>query len=534
MKSAAPLSRINAALQRALSLEEDQADEEAPPKEARAGPDLQQLEEDALDLEAAPSTDADVASEDMLMRAKYIPLRLSYVERKALRLVNAAINVSDYTSTVDREFKSKSRRQHLQLQQICAFLSGLVSANDYAEGQDVLSDRNFIPYESYLQDVLEVARRYKIMNPEKMRSEYGKLIFLLQDCGSADVKPLLGIDVFSPIKTVYSFLDARGGLAVLTHAHIGLATREVLAGGGASRDQVQRQIMQKNRAIDAIARQSATRRLSVDDIKLCLYSICDNNSFLNSNLLPIDQCIDLLVKHFHPTVPRDQGFSLAIEDGAGGARLSHSHELQYSYVLQSMTLWSTIVRDMFRLWYLAEADLLSTEQTYELLNTGQGLQRVQTSSRVYRAMHEILHHTKKRLCYEAGGSWIGSSVIHLGDNMVPNALVFIDKYTQISRILGPIITVLNYLEINCRDNVGLGRYFESYGGLEKAKICILRDFFTHAFDGSGGDNFFDAGSCIDGRLTSAWNWCSQLSSKPYYPLFRLSGFLSFDGEFHNY
>lgn len=23
---------------------------------------------------------------------------------------------------------------------------------------------------------------------------------------------------------------------------------------------------------------------------------------------------------------------------------------------------------------------------------------------------------------------------------------------------------------------------------------------------SGADNFYDAGSCIDGRLTSAWNW----------------------------
>lgn len=33
----------------------------------------------------------------------------------------------------------------------------------------------------------------------------------------------------------------------------------------------------------------------------------------------------------------------------------------------------------------------------------------------------------------------------------------------------------------------------------------LDDFFTHGFDGSGGDNYFDAGSCIDGRLTSAWN-----------------------------
>lgn len=34
---------------------------------------------------------------------------------------------------------------------------------------------------------------------------------------------------------------------------------------------------------------------------------------------------------------------------------------------------------------------------------------------------------------------------------------------------------------------------------------FLADFFRFAFDGSGADNFYDAGSCIDGRLTSAWN-----------------------------
>lgn len=97
--------------------------------------------------------------------------------------------------------------------------------------------------------------------------------------------------------------------------------------------------------------------------------------------------------------------------------------------------------------------------------------------------------------------------------------------------MGPLISTLDNLEAACRDNEGLGRYMNSYGGIDKAKKDILHDFFTHAFDGSGGENYFEAGSCIDGRLTSAWNWCSQLSYKPYYVLFRLTGFLSFDGEF---
>jgi hypothetical protein len=104
-------------------------------------------------------------------------------------------------------------------------------------------------------------------------------------------------------------------------------------------------------------------------------------------------------------------------------------------------------------------------------------------------------------------------------------------HLQVPRILAPLILTLNNLEKAGRENEGLARYLSSYGGLNRAQKDIMWDFFTHAFDGSGGTNFFEAGSCIDGRLTSAWNWCSQLATKPYYVLFRLTGFLSFDGEF---
>jgi hypothetical protein len=53
--------------------------------------------------------DALLPCDDMRERAKYIPLRLTYEERKNLRLVNAAINVSDYTTTVDVAFKNKGK-----------------------------------------------------------------------------------------------------------------------------------------------------------------------------------------------------------------------------------------------------------------------------------------------------------------------------------------------------------------------------------------------------------------------------------------
>lgn len=103
-------------------------------------------------------------------------------------------------------------------------------------------------------------------------------------------------------------------------------------------------------------------------------------------------------------------------------------------------------------------------------------------------------------------------------------------------------------------------YIDStFGGVERCRKVILADFFRHGFDGSGADNFFDAGSCvrarlpassdstafrsphgplphplpepqIDGRLTSAWNWCSRVEKKRFFPVFLLTGFTGFDGE----
>lgn len=81
------------------------------------------------------------------------------------------------------------------------------------------------------------------------------------------------------------------------------------------------------------------------------------------------------------------------------------------------------------------------------------------------------------------------------------------------------------------DNPKIVPVVEQYGGVDKLRKTILADFFRHAFDGSGADNFFDAGSCIDGRLTSAWNWCSLVEKKSYFHIFLLTGFIGFDGQF---
>lgn len=72
---------------------------------------------------------------------------------------------------------------------------------DYEKGKALMEEHDFHAYERYFQDLFEIARRHKIMNPEKMRGEYGKLAYLLQDAVSPEVKASLNVNVVRGIKT---------------------------------------------------------------------------------------------------------------------------------------------------------------------------------------------------------------------------------------------------------------------------------------------------------------------------------------------
>jgi len=65
--------------------------------------------------------------------------------------------------------------------------------------------------------------------------------------------------------------------------------------------------------------------------------------------------INYFTANFRPGAPDSPEASLAISGGRGGARLTHSHDRQYHFVLQTLTLWSEISTDMFKLWCLAGA-----------------------------------------------------------------------------------------------------------------------------------------------------------------------------------
>lgn len=463
-------------------------------------------------------------------QANFIPLRLTSEERRLLRLLEAALNVSEYTDRVDiLSYKSKTKRIVEQLKEICSILAGLVVASNLKIGQNLIQDKNFVDNENWYKTIFEIGRRYKIMNPERMRDTFGKLCYMVMDSRLPEIKEHMEFDLYKPIKTVYSYLQSKKqqdnglGLKILQDPLILDATAEIKP-KGKTRTLINRQIKLKESAIEKLSsKYSSVNGFNKEELRQVLYSIGDFNSYTNSNRNPIERMIKRL-EDFFINSHESNTYSLGIRFGYGGARLSHNHEKQYQYVRQSLELWSHIMREMISLWSAADEDLFSPYK-YSLTSTGQGLNRVKACPTVFKKMHSILQE-----CQSKCNGWVGSSAIHLGDHTVPNALFFLDKYTQVPRILIPVDQTLNQIDELSKDPFAK-QYMESqFGSVKDLKLNILCDFFRHAFDGSGSDNFFDAGSCIDGRLTSAWNWANKISDKDYYKFFLMSGFVGFNGS----
>ena len=310
-----------------------------------------------------------------------------------------------------------------------------------------------------------------------------------------------------------------------------------------ARDKVNAAVAEKGALMDQLVQEySVKSKLSEENVKRAIESINDALAYIHANLEPVQAMLAYLEEHFDPIMPKEgfslelsgstryassnysrYGFSAFSSGSSGGPTLSHSHSTQYTFVWQSLQLWCKIQKNLHKLWVCADEDLLSTGTSYHLCNTGQGLHRVQSCPKVGKVMRSLLSQTQQ----EAGAPWVGLSVIHLGDRDVPNALVFIDKYTQIPRFLHPLVEFIRSLPTLAMDPIVLEYMNKRFGSTEELKLTVLCDFFKHGFDGSGDDG----GSCIDGRLTSSWNWTSRIAKKPYYHAFMLSGFQGFDGDF---
>ena len=467
-----------------------------------ATPDATATEDDIIRAsEAIQNTRGDKASggvsvmdsSEMLLRikeqCKYTPLRLSLEERKLLRLLEAALNVSEYTDKVDiLSYTAKSRRIIGQLKEMCSILTGLVVATNINLGKTmfsgrqsntkagqkmVLDEQDFAASAEWYKSVFEIGRRYKIMNPEKMRDSFGKLMYMIMDSRMPEIKHVLEFDFYKPIVTVYSYLTENqdeGGKAMdlLDDPLVLQAVVEIIP-EGKSRAAVESEMRRKESAIKQLAKTYSSPSISEDAIERCLYSIGDYHAYLRANRHPVESIIKLLTKYFDPS-GIDGEHSLAISAGRKGARLSHNHSKQFHYVHQSLTLWSQIMRDMFMLWFQADLDLVSERSRYQLADTGQGLNRIKSCPSVGRSMHNIIKKTM-----DITGTWIGSSVVHLGDRTVPNALFFLDKYTQVPRILTPVYLVIKNIDRISQDPFVYNWISNQFESVDNLKISELKE-----------------------------------------------------------
>eukprot|EP01065_Artemidia_motanka_P030956 TRINITY_DN3710_c1_g1_i5.p1 TRINITY_DN3710_c1_g1~~TRINITY_DN3710_c1_g1_i5.p1 ORF type:complete len:708 (+),score=77.48 TRINITY_DN3710_c1_g1_i5:148-2271(+) len=442
------------------------------------------------------------------------PIRLTAAERSRQTLVCSALRVSEYTDHVDEI--GVYHRAHIMQREFCALRHVLVGLSIVAEGSratrrlqqsESTRDPRIIDRE-LLAPCFEVARRFKMMNPDKMRTEYGKLLYVLQDLRT--VHGGRAHECILQPKTVGRVLNSHGWMNALFEDEL---VRTMCESSGERKSSIRAALVTKHagEGTDTEGNRAAAYQL--------LDSIDDAHCTVSDAIRPLRRLLALLAEHF---CQRKSSNDLSIFVGSGGSKLSHSHSDQFLYVRESLQLWSNILENIFELWQLAECDMFDGNQ-YMIRNTGQGFHRVKSSPRVRSKLQSLIAQTEREL----GGRWIGIKVVHLGDNDVPNPLVFIDKYVQVQRIVQPIVQVVDGLD-RLATLPGQKAYIERrFGSVAGARLAILRDFFRHGFDGSGDSG----GNCIDGRLTSAWNWCSRLDKKNFYHLFLLCGVTGFDGQF---
>ena len=125
--------------------------------------------------------------------------------------------------------------------------------------------------------------------------EYGKLVHLLMDSVSADVRQMLEFSCVKPVLTVHAQLQSLGALAMLREPDIETATMDILP-RNKDRPTIESEIKAKERAIERLARKYARANCSKDQVRYDLISplVCLFLRHLKCHLclqtLPVQHC----------------------------------------------------------------------------------------------------------------------------------------------------------------------------------------------------------------------------------------------------
>ncbi|XP_667547.1 hypothetical protein [Cryptosporidium hominis TU502] len=304
-------------------------------------------------------------SEEFVTLSQNVPLRIDHNERQLLKLVEGTLEVSKYTDRVDIGSASRSKMIVNEIRQVCAILSGLAVSFDYELGQRLIKDRSFSENEKFFQTVFEIARRYKMLNPETMRDSYGKLVFLLMDAQKESIRELLQFRCYKPVLTVYEFLKSKNCLDILSDPLLPIATRNVeqvddvnilnskltkkrlaikeLLRRYASKDyseqcnkkstsrgfynlfmlgrsnqtqetEISNQsgIVTSTGSLENLEKTQETKDITVEELEMCIYSLNDHDVFLYYNKRPIDKMIEYLTTFFNPHKEQSRDLSLSL------------------------------------------------------------------------------------------------------------------------------------------------------------------------------------------------------------------------------
>lgn len=347
---------------------------------------------------------------------KYIPLRLSEDERRLLSVLENALEVTSYTDSVDVVFshtkKTKLSRIMEGLVDILSIACGLLTSNDLLKGEALIVDRKLEDNIPLFRDLFEIGRRYKMMNPSKMRETYGKLMYILMDTEMDMVKRQCDLNFIKPIQTVYSFCIEKESIDILDDPLLVVASTSISNDDNSTQQDIIIETHNKEKALHEIKRKYVSDSLTDNDVQRIVDSVADNQSYLTYNALPVERMINILKESFNPKQIEDP-FSLQLTTrvrkvfnsitafggysssySGGGACLSHDHPTQYTFVLQSLTLWKEIMSRMPKLWMLADLDM--TRESYRLVDTGQGYQRLQACPNVAKEMSRILNYVQSK------------------------------------------------------------------------------------------------------------------------------------------
>jgi hypothetical protein len=110
-------------------------------------------------------------------RAPFIPLRLTAKERALLTVIEGALDVSEYTDKVDvssnnyfaRTAYNKDECVLEELEELVRLTVGLMVSHDHkSTGRRAMVGKALTDNEKMVRKCVEVGRRHKICNPDKM------------------------------------------------------------------------------------------------------------------------------------------------------------------------------------------------------------------------------------------------------------------------------------------------------------------------------------------------------------------------------